>query len=171
VIILDFIRVFVVEYAPLLFSAIALVISLKAARTSENARLFAKNTWEHDLALKAHGKRSEILNEIDLQHALFGTLLSIFYQKMLLFHQYPLLLQKYPDENKRLNQNVSAIDALKSRYDIHRSYSEKIDGQSDLAYLESVLAEIRRLTIHIQEDIKKEQSAFDMMVKQCRAET
>lgn len=167
VMIFDFIRMFAVDYAPLLFSAMALIISLKAARTSEKARLHTKHTWEHDLDLKVHGKRSEILNEIDRQHALFGTLQSIFYQKTLLLRQYPQLSEKYSDENKRIDSNSSVIQLLKERYNIQRSSSENIACDNDLSNLESILAEIRRLTIHIQEDIKKEQAGLDLMLKQC----
>ena len=165
-IILDFIRMFAIEHSSLLFSVIALIISLKVARISAESRLNTKHNWEHDLALKVRGKRSEILNEIDKQHALFGTLLSIFYQKTLLLRQYPHLHEKYSDENKRIASNSSVIQLLKERYNIQRSSSENISVDNDLSNLEIILAEIRRLTIHIQEDIKKEQSGLDFMLKQ-----
>lgn len=167
-IILDFIRMFAVEHSSLLLSVIAIVISMKAARTADKARLFTECAKNYDLAIRLYEKRSETLNELDKQHALFCTILFIYSQKSLLFSQYPQLAPKYPEEYERLMQNSSVIESLRKRYDEQRLYSEKISEGNDLTYLESTLAEIRKLTIHIQEDVKKEQAALDLMLKQCQ---
>lgn len=165
---LDFFKTFFSEYAALLFSAIALIISLKTAQTADKARLFTASARNYDLAIRLYEKRSETLNELDKQNALFSTILFTYSQKLFLFSQYPQLAHKYPEEHERLTHNSSVIESLRTRYDEQRQYSEKISEGNDLTYLESTLAEIRKLTIHIQEDVKKEQAGLDLMLKQCK---
>jgi hypothetical protein len=156
---------FVVEHAGLLVAILALLIAFRSSSIASKSRRFAETAHKEAQRFQVFQKRTEILSEIDKQHAKYGTLLAVITEKLLLFQQNPRLTERFPGEQQRLAQNLQAIKGLQSRYAEQRQISEQVGEGADLARQEAALAEIRRLTIHIDEDIRKETRHLDDIKK------
>ncbi len=154
----EFITSLTAAYAALLISILAVLASVRANSIAQKSRKFSEDVQRQAERAQVYEKRTEILTEIDTQHARFGTLLAIIAEKMILIQRNPNLLEDYPNEYERLAQNLSAIESLRSRYEEQRAVSERIGEGADLAQQEEALAEMRRLTIHVNEDIRKEEA-------------
>lgn len=152
---------FTVDHVALLISVLAILASLYANSIAQQARKFSEEAHRQAERVRVFEKRTDILSEIDTQNARFGTLLAIIAEKMLLIQKSPALLQSHSREYERLSQNLTAIKNLHSRYEEQRGLTEQVGEGVDLAQQEEVLAEIRRMTIHLNETIKKEESQLE----------
>ena len=153
---IEYITSLTTTHAALFIAILALVVSLRANYISNNANENAIKQQLKNNRMKNLEKRTEILSEIDKQNAIQGHLLSVTAEKIILFQKNPDLLNKHPQENERLKQNINGIQLLKSNYEERRTVSEQIGAEADLEQQEKALAEIRRLTIHLEEELIKE---------------
>jgi hypothetical protein len=154
--------------AALLFSVVALVISLRANFTAQQThRLNVKTKADSDRIL-VFEKRSEILNEVDRQHARLGTLLMLTAKKILLFKESPDLHQTMQTEFDRLKDNLISVQHLESRYEMQRRGIELQDVGADPAKQEDLLANIRSLTIRLEKEIAHEQAHLEELRLQIR---
>lgn len=78
-------------------------------------------------------------------------------KKMLLFREHPSLHNTMQDEFVRLKKNLTAVEKLAEKYDEQRKGIESIAAGSDIAAQEELLADIQRLTIHVEKDIVHEE--------------
>jgi hypothetical protein len=147
--------------AALLVAVVALGISLRANYTAHQAhKLNLRSKTDSDRVLLFEKKR-EALNEVDRQHARIATLMMLTAQKILLFRDNPDLQHTMPGELERLKSNITSVQTLDTRYEEQRQGLEAIDVGADIAKQEELLANIRRLTIHIEKDIAHEQAHLD----------
>lgn len=153
---LDIIITIVTDHAVLLIAILSLVVSLRSNSIAAKAKQFTEQSLRDARRVEVFRKRTEILAEIDRQHARFGTLLAIIAEKSVLYQQNPVIAKRNLSEISRLTKSMKAIQQLMDRYKKQRSVSERIGEGADLAQHEVGLAEIRRLTIHVDEDISKE---------------
>lgn len=152
---------FIAENAALLVAILALVISLRANYTAHLAhRLNIQKKQDADRVLLFEKKR-ELLNEVDRQHTRFATLKMITAQKILLFSEHPELRESMQSESDRLKNNLNSLMVLDERYEEKRSGIESINVGADIATQEELLANIRRLTIHVEKDIAHEQAGLE----------
>ena len=149
---------FISSNAALLASLIALAISLRASYTAHRAyKLNVRNKTDADRVLLFEKKR-ELLNEVDRQHARFATLMLLTAQKILLFREHPTLHDTMQDEFDRLKSNLSAVQKLSEKHEEQRKGIEAIDVGADIAAQDELLANVRRLTIHVEKDIAHEEA-------------
>lgn len=137
------------EYAALLFSAFALWVSWRANSIAQKA-------LNESNKVKLLEIQSEVLKEVDLQHAKFGTLLAVTAEAALIYAQNPALAANNPGGFERVKQNIDAVQSLRGRYEEQRKLAESNVGQGSIEAEAKILADIRRLTIHVQEDLEKE---------------
>jgi hypothetical protein len=145
-------------HGPLLVSILALVASFVSILIANKSRHFAEKAHNETQRLKLFEKRTDILSEIDRQHARFGSLLTVIAEKLILFQNNPWLSERFPKESERLSQNFNVVEHLRSHYDEQRNIHALIKEGVDMASLESAMADIRRLSIHIEEDIRQEEN-------------
>lgn len=153
---IDFIASLTAGHAALFIAMLALITSLRANHISNKANTISAEQKNKTKRLKALEKRTDILSEIDKQNALQGHMLVVIADKLHLFHQNTELTNKHTGEYKRLMQNLNSIQQLKSNYKERRSVSAALDADADLEMQEKTLAEVRRLTIHLEEELAKE---------------
>lgn len=149
------------ELAALLFSALALWASWRANSIAQKA-LTESNK------VKLLEIQSEVLKEVDLQHAKFGTLLAVTAEAALLYAQSPALAASNPGGFERVKQNIDAVQSLRGRYEEQRKLAEDNVGQGSIEAETKILANIRRLTIHVQEDLEKELRHVEGLREQAR---
>jgi hypothetical protein len=154
---------FLFENAALLTALLALVISLRANYTAHQAhRLNLRNKADADRVLLFEKKR-ELLNEVDRQHTLIATLMMVTAQKILLFRDHPELHDSMKDEFDRLKSNLNSVAVLHNKYEKQRKGIESINVGADIAAQEELLANIRRLTIHVEKDIAHERAGLELL--------
>ena len=152
--------------AALLAAAVALFISLRANYTAQEAhKLNVKNKADADRVL-LYEKKRETLNELDRQHTRMATLSMLTAQKILLFREHPELHDTMSDEFTRLKANLAGVQKLASSYEEHRNDIAAIGTGADIAAQDEMLANVRRLTIHLEKDIAHEQADLEHMRKQ-----
>lgn len=152
---------FISANAPLLITLLSLLVALRSSATANRARRFAERVHAENEKIKIFCKRTEILSEIDRQHARLGSLLAVIAEKLVLFQRHPQLAESQPHEPQRLLQNLDAVQHLQAGYEKQRFVSEQVGEGADLASQEKALADIRRLTIHVDEDFSKELRALE----------
>jgi len=149
------------EVAALLFSALALWASWRANSIAQKA-------LNESSKVKLLEIQSEVLREVDLQHAKFGSLLAVTAEAALLYTQNPALAVSNPGGLKRVKQNIEAVQSLRERYEEQRNLAENNVGQGSIEAETKILANIRRLTIHVQEDLEKELRHVENLREQAR---
>jgi hypothetical protein len=152
---------FLSQNAALFISVIALLISLLANHTAQQSHklnLTAKADTDRVLLFE---KKREALNEVDRQHARIATLMMVTAQKILLFRENPELHDSIQAEFDRLKSNLKSVQQLEAKYEEQRRGIEAIDVGANIAEQDELLANIRRLTIHIEKDVAHEQSHLD----------
>lgn len=97
---------------------------------------------------------------MDRQNTLLRTLMLVVAQKILLFREHPSLHETMQEEIDRLKSNLKASQELADKYDEQRKGAEAINVGADIAVLEELLADIQRLTIHVEKDIAHEQGSL-----------
>lgn len=149
--------------AALLVAAIALVISLRSNHIAHKAhQLNMRSKADADRVLLFEKKR-ELLNEVDKQHSTLATLSLIVAQGILVFKDCPKLHDLLPDEFDRLKSNLRAVENLAANYEHHRRTIEAIDANADITKQDEELANVRRLTIHLEKDIAHERLLLDQL--------
>lgn len=149
---------FLSSNSALLVAVLALAISLRANYTAHQAHKFnLRNKADADRVLLFEKKR-ELLNELDQQHARLATLMMLTAQKILLFREHPSLHDMLQNEFARLKSNLNAVQSLSANYTEQRKGIEAIGTGADIAGQEELLANIRRLTIHVEKDILHEEA-------------
>lgn len=148
---------FLSSNAAVLASLLALAISLRANYTADRAHKLNRQTKADNDRVLLFEKKRELLNEVDRQNARFATLTMVLAQKILLFREHPWLHDEKQDEFDRLKSNLVAVQKLASRYEEQRTGIEATDVGADIAFQDQLLANIRRLTIHVEKDIAHEQ--------------
>ena len=152
---------FLSSNAALLAALLALAVSLRANYTAHQAhKLNVRRKVDADRLLLFERKR-ELLNEVDRQHTRFATLMMVTAQKILLFREHPELHDSMQNEFTRLKSNLNTVVALDAKYEEQRMGIETISIGADIASQEELLANIRRLTIHVEKDITHEQASLD----------
>ena len=155
---LNFVISFITEHAALLISALALWASWRANSHSKIALAQSEKAKLLEI-------QTEALREIDLQHAKLGALLSITAEVALAYSENEELCQNNPGGFDRLKQNIETVQRLQSRYDEQRNLAESSLGEGSLEKQIEILANIRRLTLHVNEDIEKEKRNFELILK------
>ncbi len=159
---------FIAENAALFAALLALAISLRANHTAHQAhRLNLQNKQDADRVLLFEKKR-ELLNEVDRQHTRFATLMMVTAQKILLFREHPELHESMQSEFDRLKNNLNSVMVLDKKHEEQRRGIESIDVGADIATQEELLANIHRLTIHVEKDIAHEQASLEELRAQVR---
>lgn len=150
------------EIAALLFSALALWASWRANSIAQRA-------LSESSKVKLLEVQAEVLREVDLQHAKFGSLLAVTAEAALLYAQNPALAANNPGGFERVKQNIDAVQSLRARYEEQRALAERDVGKGSIEAETKILANIRRLTIHAQEDLEKELRHVESLREQVRA--
>ncbi len=148
---------FISMNASLLVSILALVISLVTNAISRKAGKLSQAAKEESDRILLFEKKREMLNEVDRQNARMGTFLMITVQKVILLNDHPDLRKKYPDEYGRLLNNLNCVQTLRSKHEEQRSGLERIGDGFDITKQDEILANIRCLSIYIDEEISKEE--------------
>lgn len=152
--------------AALLVAAVALLISLRANYTAQMAhKLNVKNKADADRILLFEKKR-ETLNELDSRHTRMATLSLLTAQKILLFREHSELHETMASEFTRLKANLDGVQKMTDSYEKQRNDIAAIGAGADIAVQDEMLANIMRLTIHLEKDIAHEQADLEEMRKQ-----
>ena len=146
--------------AALMVSVLALLISLRANYTAHLTHKLSLKSKADAEKILLYEKKRALLNEIDRQHTRLRTLMMVTAQKMLLFREHPSLHETMQDEFDRLKANLKAVQQLAEQYDEQRKGVEAIDVGADIATQEDLLANVQRLTIHVEKDIAHEQGSL-----------
>jgi hypothetical protein len=165
---LEAILSFMNTHATLVVSLIAVVLSLRSYLLARKALVLSTDNKSDADRIKLFEKRRELLSEVDTQHARMGTLLVVTAQQLILFNQHPWLRNEKPEGFARLKSNLDGVQELQSGYEEQRGGLEVIDTGADIARLDAILADIRRLTIHINEEITKEERELEVMRERIR---
>ena len=160
---LAFLKNFINTYAPLLIAILALLASVRANSISKKSYDLSQKALGDTQRVILYEKRTKTLEEIDSQNAKFGTLLAILGDSLTLFRENPKLQEIESSHFERIKQNVVAVANLRSRYEEQRSITEKIGEGADPAKQEIALASIKRLTIHLDQDIIKEERCLELL--------
>lgn len=160
---MDWLVDFISTNAALLVAAVALIISLRSNYIAHQAhQLNVRNKTDSD-RVRFFEKKRELLNEIDKQHTTLATLSLITAQGILVFKECPKLHDLMPDEFDRLKSNLRTVENLAANYEQRRKSVEAIDANADIATQDNELANVRRLTIHLEKDIVHEQLLLDKL--------
>lgn len=151
------------SYSPLLIAILALLVSLRANSISKKSLDLSQKALTDNQRIMLYEKRSKTLEEIDSQNAQFGTLLSILGESLTLFRENSKLQEIESGHLGRVRQNVVAVEQLRARYEEQRSITESIGEGADPAQQEAALASIKRLTIHLDQDIIKEERCLQLL--------
>lgn len=138
-----------IEIAALLFSAFALWASWRANSIAQKA-------LRDSAKINLLEVQADVLREIDVQHAKLGALLAATAEAALIYAYNPAVAQANPAGFDRVKQNIQAVQALRARYEEQRQQAEANLGAGSVEAATALLANIRRLTIHVQEDLDKE---------------
>lgn len=151
----DFLR----EHGALIISALALWAAWRANSVAQLAYDHAKKAALVDV-------QANLIREIDLQHAKLGTLLALTAEAALLYKYHPSLKEEDPRGHERVLKNIESIESLRTRYEEQRRLSEAAIGEGNIEKQHSILAQVRRLTVHVEEDIEKEKRNIDILKAQ-----
>lgn len=86
----------------------------------------------------------------------------------MLYAQNPALAANNPGGFERVKQNIDAVQSLRGRYEEQRTLAELNVGQGSIEAETTILANVRRLTIHVQEDLEKELRHVEGLREQAR---
>jgi hypothetical protein len=143
------IAAYITKYGALMISALALWASWRA-------NSHAKNALAQSAKVKLLEAQTEILREIDLQHAKLGSLLAVTAEAALAYAQNGNLCETDPDGHARIEQNLQVVQELRARYGEQRKLAEESFGKGNVDAQLEILGNIQRLTLHVQEDIENE---------------
>ncbi|WP_424195819.1 hypothetical protein ACMYR3_06925 [Ampullimonas aquatilis] len=155
---------FLQSNSALLVAVIALFISLRANWTAHKAHELNVNIKaETDRRVFAE-KHRELLNELDSQYTKLATLAFVTAHKIKLFKENPALHESHSDEFARLKSNLGSVEVLRSDYPKRRITAEQLSNSAtDSAEIDTMLSKVRQLTIHVEKDIRHEESALELL--------
>lgn len=151
----DFLR----EHGALIISALALWAAWRANSVAQLAFDHAKKAALVDV-------QANLIREIDLQHAKLGTLLALTAEAALLYKYHPSLKEEDLGGHERVLKNIDALESLGAGYEEQRRLAEAAIGEGNIEKQHSILAQVRRLTVHVEEDIEKEKRNIDILKAQ-----
>ena len=140
---------FISNNAALFISAIAVVTTLRSNAIANKAKKLAEKVHAQNQELILFKQRTTMLEEVDKQQALLKRLNTITYQKM-------TSCEKNSKSYKRLENNVEGIVKMRSGYEKQRDSILAMDEKWSIDKNEKALANIRRLTLHLEQDIESE---------------
>lgn len=164
----DFLISLISNHAPILISTLALAVSLASFFISWRSYALNKRSKLELDRLTLFEKRSAVLGEVDKQYARMGSLIAIIAEKIILFEENKWLVTRYPNEYQRLRNNLNSVESLRSNYERQRELAERVKERMDTHEQEKVLAEIKRLSLHIDEDILKEERHLNSIKEKLR---
>ncbi len=160
---------FIVSNAAFFASVLALIISLRANSAVREGNWLAKRAKEEVDRIRRYELRASLLNEIDLQHTRAATVMMLTARKMMLFNQNPQLHEVDSSEFSRLKNNLEVTQKMQATYDERRQTAEVIREGSDMARTLELLANERRLTIHLEKEILHEEQGLLDLSERVRA--
>ena len=135
----------------ILISLLAIIATIRGNVIAHKAKALAVKVNEQQQDLIVYKQRTELLGEIDKQQAILNRLATITLQKM--------ASGQHAGDSKnysRLENNVNAINHLRSSYEKQRELTHSIEKDASINANERNLADIRRLTLHLEQDIINE---------------
>ncbi len=167
-ILLTFLRDFTTSYAPLLIAILALLVSMRANSISKKSYKLSNKARVDAQRILLYEKRSKNLEEIDSKNSKFGTMLVILGESLDLFRENPEFQELESGHFERIKKNIAAVQELRSKYEEQRNVTKSIGEGADPAKQEEVLASIKRLTIHLDQDIIKEERCLRLLKDKLR---
>lgn len=155
--IFSFVLAFIRDYKEILVSILSLIVSLAAFAVAHRSLKSSETAAKENKRIMAFEKRSQILEAIDKKNAKIGNLLAIYAEKLLICERHPELVPSDSGEVERIKNNIQLLQKLSAQYEYQRGFAEKIDDDGDIALNERTLADVKRLLIHLEEDIVKEE--------------
>jgi hypothetical protein len=152
---------FVIANSALLVVVLALAVSFVANSTARQANALNVKAKQDADRVQFSEKKRELLNEIDTQHTRASTYAMLVAQKIILLNENPHLQNTLPGEYERLKKNLAGIQSLRSQYEKQRRIIEDVKTSEDLRNPDDLLAETRRLTIHLEKDIAHEERGLN----------
>lgn len=146
---MEFLEIFLKDYAAPILAGLAVWASWRA-------NSHAKTALEQTESVKLLELQSEALREIDRQNAKLGSLLTTLAETALVYSQDEHLQLNDPQGYSRIRNNIESVKNLRERYEEQRTLAEQNVGSGSVEMQTKILSEIRRLTIHVEEDIEKE---------------
>lgn len=154
---MKFLTEFIQNYLTALLAIIAIIASVRSNIIAHKSLQLSEKTEVETNKRRILEKRTEILREVDHRNAIFGNLLAIMAEAAITYQKEPSFAAQNEKDIKRLENNINAIREMRERYEKHRNIAEQIDSQADIEGLEFSLAETRRLNLHVEQDIIKEE--------------
>jgi len=133
----------------MLVAILALLISLQA-----NIR--ARRSEDRADRLLVSIKKTELLQEFDRQHTLLRRLEFVVESELLQFQMCPQIEEIQPGEKERLENNLTGLTKLLEFCAKGREEAENIGAQYDPAQVDVKLADLRRVSVHLETDIEHE---------------
>lgn len=155
---MEFLEIFLKDYAALILAGLAVWASWRA-------NSHAKRALEQTESVKLLELQSEALREIDRQNAKLGSLLTTLAETALVYSQDENLRLNDPKGYSRIRNSIESVKELRERYEEHRKPAEQNLGSGSVETQTKILAEIRRLTIHVEEDIEKEARNLERLLQ------
>lgn len=146
--------------ATVLLSAIAIIATVRSNLIAEKARQLSEEVSRKQQDLNVYQQRTQILEEIDRQQSLLNRLGTVTLQKIVMLQSCEKV-EGIRSRVARLKKNHDAVEHLRSRYDEQRNAAYAIESDASLNENERNLADIRRLTFHIDQEIQSEISELD----------
>lgn len=156
---MDFLVAFIAAYESFVISALALWASWRANSHAEASLAQAEK-------IKLLELQTEVLREIDLQQAKLGSLLAVTAEAALAYVRSEYLRKIDPDGHARLRQDIDPVQGLRSPYEEQRAIAEQSLGQGNVEAQIRILADIQRLTLHVQENIENEYRHLEYIQRQ-----
>lgn len=142
---------FITENSTLLLSILAIVASIRSNWLAHRAHKLSKEINNKQQELIIYKQRTEILAEIDKQQAVLNRLATVTLQKMA-----SGIHDQNSNEYKRLEKQVDTVNHLRKGYEEQRQFAYTLEKGACLNANERNLADIKRLTLHLEQDIENE---------------
>lgn len=150
----------VASNAAILLSAIAIFATVRSNLIAEKARKLTEEVSRKQQGLAVYQQRTLLLKEVDHQQSLLNRLATVSLQKIVLLqsceHSHDIA-----ERITRLRKNIDATEHLRSRYGEQRNAAYAIESDASLNENERNLADVRRLTLHIEQEIENEISELE----------
>lgn len=146
--------------AAILLSAIAIFATVRSNLIAEKARKLTEEVSRKQQGLAVYQQRTLLLKEVDHQQSLLNRLATVSLQKIVLLQS----CEHSHDIAERitcLRKNIDATEHLRSRYGEQRNAAYAIESDASLNENERNLADVRRLTLHIEQEIENEISELE----------
>ncbi len=160
---INFTTEFIVANKALLVSILALFVSLLSFANSRRSLKLSEKVTNEANKLKASEQRADILDIIDRKNAKIGNLQAVLGEKYYLLSNNPQLSKIFPGEMERITSNITCLNNLKAQYGSERKTVESFDDKVSIPFNLYILADSKRLLIHIEEDIVKEERGLKLL--------